>query len=406
MTNKKGFLRMFVTVLALGLVLLGCPTEEESSGPAKYKVTFDVNGGALTSGALTQDVEDGKTAAVPVVAPPAGKEADGWISSVALIASPASPITADVTFTARWKDPAPVSDAPVVTVTPGDGQLDISWTAVTGETGGYKVYIRTSTTAPDETNLVAQTAAGVLTYKATTATNSNNLSITNRTTYYVWVRAVKGTGFSDLSEVKEGTPMEPDAKPVKPAAPVITSLPSGQLKITWTAVATASGYDVVVSENDTSPSNNPDDPGADAHADRKWDVTNPLEFTTTLLSSSTQYYVFVRAKNVVGTGSWCDAAPMKTAAPVASVVGGWNMYGGGSDTLTFTEPNTCLRSFGVGNNADENYYTYEYNVLAAGGDGVLVLTPQGGGTPINGTVTGNVLTIPFGGVTKTYTKQQ
>jgi hypothetical protein len=101
-------LGMPVVLLALGLVFAGCsnPSGGGGGGPAKYTVTFAVNGGTLASGDLEQEVEDGKTAAAPTVTPPANKEADGWDSSVASIASPASPITADVTFTAKWKDKA------------------------------------------------------------------------------------------------------------------------------------------------------------------------------------------------------------------------------------------------------------------------------------------------------------
>jgi hypothetical protein len=90
----------------LGLVFAGCsnPSGGSGGGPAKYTVTFAENGGTITSGQAVQEVEDGKTAAIPTITPPANKEADGWDSSVASIASPASPITADVTFTAKWKD--------------------------------------------------------------------------------------------------------------------------------------------------------------------------------------------------------------------------------------------------------------------------------------------------------------
>jgi hypothetical protein len=285
-------------------------------------------------------------------------------------------------------------DAPTVTVTPGDGQLDIVWTAVSGEDGGYKVYIRNVTDAPTESHLATQTSPGALTYTAKNATVNSGLPITNGTKYYVWVKAIKGSGFSDLSTVKDGTPMAADAKPVRPAAPTITTLPSGQLRITWVAVASATGYDVVVSANDSS---------SQPYADSKMNITTaPFEFTTTALSSSTQYYVFVRAKNAVGDGPWSDSVSRTTVDPVASVDGAWNERAGAADTLTFTAPDSCRRDYGVGAAVSQDTYTYAY-VPATG---ILTLTPQvAGGVVITGTVTGNVLSVPWAGGTIVYTKQ-
>jgi P pilus assembly chaperone PapD len=105
MKGKKFFMGILSVILVFGLTLFaGCPADDGGSGPTKYTVTFNVNGGTITAGQATQDVEEGKVANIPAISPPAGKEIDGWDTSVPSIASPASAITANVTFTAKWKD--------------------------------------------------------------------------------------------------------------------------------------------------------------------------------------------------------------------------------------------------------------------------------------------------------------
>jgi hypothetical protein len=113
MKGKKFLTGILGVMLVFGLTLfVGCPADDGGdSGPAKYTVTFDPNGGTIT-GSATQEVEEGKTAVVPAVTAPAGKEANGWASSVPAIPSPYSPITANVVFTAQWKDSAPAGPAP------------------------------------------------------------------------------------------------------------------------------------------------------------------------------------------------------------------------------------------------------------------------------------------------------
>jgi hypothetical protein len=106
MKERRMFLMGLISlVMALGFLLTACPqSEDPAPATKKYTVTFDPNSGSITAGQAVQEVEEGKFASVPTVTPPANKEADGWTSSVASISSPASAITQDVTFTAKWKD--------------------------------------------------------------------------------------------------------------------------------------------------------------------------------------------------------------------------------------------------------------------------------------------------------------
>ncbi|MDR1220638.1 MAG: hypothetical protein LBK73_13645 [Treponema sp.] len=104
MKRKLFFTGTLCLAVAFGLALVIAGCDSGGGEPTKYTVTFDLNGGTLTSGLRVQEVEEKKYAAIPGVTPPAGKEADGWTSSVASLSSPDSPITADVTFTAKWKN--------------------------------------------------------------------------------------------------------------------------------------------------------------------------------------------------------------------------------------------------------------------------------------------------------------
>jgi hypothetical protein len=113
--KKKLFLMGILNLaLVFGVALLatGCgDSDSGGDGAKKYTVTFDLNGGTRVSGQLVQEIEEKKLATAPTVTPPTGKEANGWTSSVTAIPDPDSPITANVTFTAKWKDKA--SDDPV-----------------------------------------------------------------------------------------------------------------------------------------------------------------------------------------------------------------------------------------------------------------------------------------------------
>jgi hypothetical protein len=280
-------------------------------------------------------------------------------------------------------------NGPVVTVTPGNASLTITWTAVTGEDGGYKVYIRTANETPGETNLASQTAPGTLTY-TTNGQLTSGLQITNGTKYYIWVKAITGNTESGLSAVKDGTPAAPDSLPARPADPTVASLPSGQLRITWATVAQAEDYEVVIATSDST-----------ANSFETQANITALEYTTTTLNSSTSYWVFVRAHNTVGDSPWSNSVTRVTVNPVTSVVGTWKT-GGGTDTLVFTQsPTSCVRT-NTGGVSQTDEYTYVYDNQT----GDLTLTETGQQAQLQGTVTGNVLSMTWGnGGTVRYTKQ-
>ncbi|GFO53133.1 hypothetical protein GMSM_01400 [Geomonas sp. Red276] len=88
---------------------------------------------------------------------------------------------ASLTFDSYPPTPSAPANPPVVTITPGDRVLHLSWPAVPGATD-YQIYY--STTSFDSTSLPAPTVP------LTTATSYQITGLTNGTTYYVAVQPI------------------------------------------------------------------------------------------------------------------------------------------------------------------------------------------------------------------------
>ncbi len=115
-----------------------------------------------------------------------------------------------------------------VTATAGNGQVIVSWTAVTGATS-YNIYYGT--------------AAGVTTAstKITGATSPKTITgLTNNTTYYFVLTALNESGESTLSSEV------PSSQPTTLTTPAgLSATPGdGQVTLTWTAVTGATSYNV------------------------------------------------------------------------------------------------------------------------------------------------------------------
>jgi uncharacterized lipoprotein YbaY len=411
---------MLAAALTFGLILAGCE-DATTPAPAPDARTLLTAGAGVHATAVATSANVTFTGATGLTLDPAdfAVSAGGNVTNVAVAGTTA---TVTVGFSAN-ADPtakiytvsvaaastkiravttaavtqAAAVNAPEVTVTPGDAKLTIAWTAVTGETLGYKVYISNQATAPTELNLATATATQIVTYTAS-GQQQSGLNIANNIQYYVWVRArLTAVTDSELSVVKTGTPMPPASVPGKPAGLTVTSPPSGQVKVTWTAVDLADDYEVFIAND----ANNPDGNNGN-RAEGQANITQPLEYTTRTLSSNTQYYVHVRAHNSQGNGAWSDSISITTVKPVDSVVGTW-VSGSGFDTLVFTAPNSCARTDTTAQ-PPNSAYTYAYALNGGQTVGNLTLTPVQGAA-IQGTVTGNVLTVATWGATAVYTKQ-
>jgi hypothetical protein len=381
MKNKLFLTGAIGIILVFGVVLLGCPAEEGTI-PTTYTITFDGGEGGGTP-PTSQKIESGKDLTLPGkgnLTAPVGKEFDGWKGDGKTLGiGDAYTVTKDVTFIAQWKDSvlAPAFGIPQgVIVTPGNTQLTVAWGSVTDATS-YKVYWRTSDTAPDKDATNNTEIVNVPT------TSYIIKDLVNNTTYNIWIAARKGNDYSEFSSVKTGKPAAPEDPPARVTKPTVESLNDGKLKITWGAANLAEKYEVLVStRNDT------DTAGLAANQYEKSALDTKTEFTSKNLQYVT-YYVFVRAWNSVNGGSyggWSDpAVQVKPKAPPTTLASTTWANESGSDKINFyqsTYRNTW-ESNGGGDNEDN--YTYVSDT------GRLTITKDNAQTTIY--VTGDAFTI-------------
>jgi hypothetical protein len=181
---------------------------------------------------------------------------------------------------------SPVKHAPgapnAPKVTSGDGQLTVSWDAVDGATA-YEVWRGTSNNPS-----LAEKSGG-----DTNNTTITITSLTNGTTYYIWVKAKNAIGVSDFSPSGSETPAAPAAPTVIPG--------DKQLVVIWDAVSGAASYEVWYGSANSSES------AAKFGAD-----VNGTTVTITSLTNGTTYYVWIKAKNAIGAS---DFSPSGSKTP-------------------------------------------------------------------------------------------
>lgn len=186
-----------------------------------------------------------------------------------------------------------------LTVTPGDHQLTVTWSAVSGATS-YEVYYHTEdnsaaatrfTGDPDETDTIC-----VIT------------GLNNGTPYHVWVKARNSGGNSGFSGGASETPEEPVAPPAAPGTP---SLAPGdrQLTVTWSAVAGAARYEVYYNTANSSSS-------ASTFTGDANDTDTSCIITG--LVNGTLYYVWVKAFNGGGASDFSASASETPQSPGSS----------------------------------------------------------------------------------------
>ena len=130
------------------------------------------------------------------------------------------------------------------------------------------------------------------------------------TTYYVWVRVHNAAGYSAWSPRASTTTFR---VPDPPSTPTISNIQPTQLDVSWTpnynGGSSITGYDLAYN---TSPST--------SGATIVTGVNSP--YTLTGLTPGTQYYIWVRAKNVVGNSNWSNIASPQSIAGVRINSGG------------------------------------------------------------------------------------
>jgi hypothetical protein len=216
---------------------------------------------------------------------------------------------ADGTPSASAATPATPESAP--TVIPGYNQLSISWQAVEGA-NSYEVWAGTD---PNPT---------IAAKRGNDATGLSSVitGLTNGTAYYVWVKAKNAVGTSNFSPMATGTPSASTIAPQAPAIPSV-SIGNGQITVTWEAVEGAAAYEVW-----TGTANN-----SSSAAQNGEDVSDSLSGTISGLTNGTTYYIWIKAKNAVGTSGF---SPVAVGKPIANATALTLSAGNGQLSVSWT----------------------------------------------------------------------
>ncbi len=191
----------------------------------------------------------------------------------------------------RYFGAAPI--APIVTATPGDTKVMLSWPVSAGATG-YNVKRSTVNGGPYAT---LPSGANI------TASSYTDAGLTNGTTYYYVVSAVNPYGESANSAQTAATPTAPSSVPPAPTK-LAAVAGSSQVTLTWNAAASAAGYKIY---RGTSA-------GAEATAPLASGITGTT-YTDAAIVSGTTYYYKVTAANSVGEGPASNEASATPTAP-------------------------------------------------------------------------------------------
>jgi len=196
-------------------------------------------------------------------------------------ASDFSPRVRGIPWSAKEAPATP--ERPVII--PGINQLTVTWEEC-GGASSYEVYINTTQSTSSATVITSEKTSAVI----------NNLY--NDVVYYLWVRAVNNAGKSNYSPEEAGSPQIPTAAPSAPDKPVLVAR-NKELAVSWQAVGLAAAYEVWVGTTDNSAQ-------AEKFGD---DITGGVtETVITELINETTYYVWIKAKNIVGTSGFSSSA--------------------------------------------------------------------------------------------------
>ncbi len=169
-----------------------------------------------------------------------------------------------------------------VTATPADsGSVNVAWTA-TSDATSYIVYYGTySGITPDTGNYTGQVSA--------TSTSVKISGLTAGTIYYFIVVSVSSTGQSPQSDTASATP----SAVLVLLSTVTQGAAAGTVIISWTAVATATAYNIFYSQGT--------DLGTSGTA---WPVVSPPNTSATITGlASGQTYYFTVTASVASTSS-------------------------------------------------------------------------------------------------------
>lgn len=177
----------------------------------------------------------------------------------------------------------PLAKPQGITVTAGDGQVIVAWSAAAGATS-YKIYYGTA----------AGVTIGTGTVFANGVTPQTITGLTNGTTYYFVVTAVNSSGESGISSEKSATPAVAPQPPPNPTGVAVTSTVAGQATVSWSLVVGATGYNVYYLQTATAPTT------ATVISTGVKQASAASPATLLSLTSGAKYYVVVTSVNAAG----------------------------------------------------------------------------------------------------------
>jgi hypothetical protein len=197
-------------------------------------------------------------------------------------------------------------------------QLTVTWEAAAGAES-YEVFYGTDEETNNGAERPAETRPNV-TYYGTSAALITSLS--NGTTYYVWVKALNSNG-ETFSEAASGTPRKAISPPETPKNINVARL-DGQLLVNWDIADGAAGYEVYLENN--------------GGWEKKLETAGHGGIISEL-TNGTEYTLRVRAVNSAGpSGYSASAMGAPAAAPVFTTLEGLAAYFAGKPKNTAAAP--------------------------------------------------------------------
>jgi hypothetical protein len=157
-----------------------------------------------------------------------------------------------------------------INATPTESTVSISWPAVSG-VPGYN-YVLDNT--PADPTIIGNT---------TSATTFSTTGLSHSTTYYFHLRSACGGNFNSGWKTQSFTTTIPGTACEQPAAINISDLSNTSVKLSWYTISGSKGYEYVVSENSSMPTNS----GA---------TTNVPYAEVGQLKPGTIYYAYLRTR--------------------------------------------------------------------------------------------------------------